>query len=261
MLKNTLLSLQLTLLLLVLLSECPLAHAQSILLSEYKTEFSYKGKTQGARAANIKLAAQLLDGVVIQPNEVFSFNKTVGPRTEKQGFKKAKVIFKKRLRKDFGGGVCQAASTLHAVFLYSGLEIVEHFPHSRASSYIQPSLDATVIWGVKDLQVKNTYPFPVKIVTDVSIPGVIHVALYGSDSAKQVTLHFQILETENFDIWKVARADWKLGRKKVQEPGTLGYRLFRVRNIQIARDVSREEWVLYNYPPSKRIILLGTGVE
>jgi vancomycin resistance protein YoaR len=256
-LKNALLSLLLVLLILVLLGSCPRAHAQSTLLSEYKTEFSYRGKAHGARAANIKLAAQLLDGVVIQPNELFSFNKTVGPRTEKQGFKKAKVIFKKRLRKDFGGGVCQAASTLHAVFLYAGLDIVEHSPHSRASSYIQPSLDATVIWGVKDLQVKNTYPFPVKIVTDISIPGIVHIALYGSGPAKKVTIQFQILETENFDIWKVARADWKLGRKKVQEPGTLGYKLYRIRYFQSLLGTSQEER-LFLYPPSRRIIIVGT---
>jgi len=259
--KNTLLLLPLIFMLLVLFGECQPAKAQSVILSEYKTDFSYRGKTHGARAANITLAAQLLNGVVIQPNEVFSFNKTVGPRTEKQGFKKAKVIFKKRLRKDFGGGVCQAASTLHATFLYAGFEIVEHSPHSRASAYIQPSLDATVIWGVKDLQVKNTYPFPVKIVTDVSTPGTLRIALYGNGPAKKVTLQFRILETENFDIWKVARADWKLGRKKVQEPGTLGYKLYRVRYLPTARGTSQEEWILYNYPPSKRIIIVGTGVE
>jgi hypothetical protein len=192
--------------------------------------------------------------------EVFSFNSVVGPRFERAGFKKAKVIFKKRLRKDYGGGVCQVASTLHAVFLHAGFEIVEAHPHSRVSAYIQPSLDSTVIWGSKDLKVRNPYKFPVRIIADVTKPGSIYITAHGNGKVPTVILMFEVKETQPFDTWKVARADWKVGKRKVQEPGTLGYKLYRVRLLQSPDGTIQEERLYFNYPPSKRIIVVGTGI-
>lgn len=237
-------------------------------LSEYSTEFAFRGKSSSARAENIKLAAQLLNGTVIQPGEVFSFNEVVGPRNEKAGFKKAKVIHKRRLRKDYGGGVCQVASTMHAAFLYAGFEIVEHTPHSRASTYIYPSLDATVVWPQTDLKVRNTHGFPIRITASVETPDMetgkppapakLHVALHGFGEVKRSLIDFQVVETEEFITWRIARADWPVGKTKVQEPGTLGYRLYRIRTVYDPIAGPRQERKLFVYPPSRKILIVGT---
>lgn len=237
--------------------------AQSVEMANYETEFAFRGKANAPRAANIELAASLLNGAVIEPGAEWSFNRAVGPRNERHGFQKAKVIVRKRLRKDFGGGVCQVASTLHAAALKAGFEIVEHHPHSRASTYIHPSLDATVAWGSMDLRIRNPHPFPVKVVTsirsvekDKKVEKVIQVAILGS-SKPNISMYFEIHETKEFETLTLYRRDWKAGRRKVQEPGTLGYKLTRIRMFNQPGGFFVQEARKFFYPPSRRIIILG----
>jgi vancomycin resistance protein YoaR len=236
------------------------AMAQDVVMTEYETKFAYTGKTHAPRAANIELAASLLDVSAIEPGGEWSFNEAVGPRNEKRGFKKAKAIIHRRLKKDFGGGVCQVASTLHAAALSAGLSIIEHHPHSRVSAYIHPSLDATVVWGQMDLRIQNPYPFKVWIDTDTSTPGVLKVSIWGAKKPN-VTLFFQIQETTDFESVTWYRNDWKKGRRKVQEPGTLGHKLTRFRVFKDGRGVSSWEKKTFAYRPSSRIVLLGTKEE
>ncbi len=66
--------------------------------------------TSGARVGNIALAAQKMDGTILQPGEEFSFNAVVGPRTSEYGYRNA---VNGRGVKVCGGGVAQAASTLY----------------------------------------------------------------------------------------------------------------------------------------------------
>jgi vancomycin resistance protein YoaR len=82
-------------------------------LAHFQTSFSRLGD-QGLRAHNIETAAARLDGVVLLPHELFSFNTVVGPRTVENGFSKGWEIFKGEMVEGIGGGTCQAASTLHA---------------------------------------------------------------------------------------------------------------------------------------------------
>jgi vancomycin resistance protein YoaR len=211
------------------------------------------------------MAVELLNGTTIEPGETFSFNKAVGPRTERRGFKKAKAIIKRRLRKDFGGGVCQVAGTTHAAFLLAGLQVVEQHPHSRASAYIQPSLDATVNWGVYDLKVTNQNSFPVKIVAKVDKSSKkrwhVVVELYGAEKTTSVDLFYDVKEKVDFETVILYRDDKRVGWRKVQEPGTPGYTLTRRRVITSMSGMVVEEVRPFFYPPSKKIIILGRKVE
>jgi hypothetical protein len=238
--------------------------AQTVVMGEYETQFSFRGKSHASRAANIELAATLLDGAIIAPGTEWSFNQEVGPRNERHGFRKAKVIFKRRLRKDFGGGVCQVASTLHAAALNSGLHIVEHTPHSRVSSYIHASLDATVVWPNVDLRIRNPYPFPVTVDTSIR-EGIseegkpvmfLKVSMWGK-SKPNVSVHFQVHETTEFETLTLFRNDWKAGKRRVQEPGSLGYKLTRTRVFARPDRSYVEEYRDFDYPPSRRIIIKG----
>lgn len=58
---------------------------------------------------NITIAAECIDGTVIAPGDVFSFNKIVGPRTEKYGYRSAP---NGRGANVIGGGVAQVASAI-----------------------------------------------------------------------------------------------------------------------------------------------------
>lgn len=126
----------------------------SDLFSDYTTYFD---PNQRERSQNIKLAAKAIDGVLLKPGEVFSFNDTVGPRTLAAGYKVAIVIEGKKFVPGLGGGVCQVSSTLYnSVRLASPtLSIVERSRHSLPITYVPPGLDATVAYPTLDFKFRN----------------------------------------------------------------------------------------------------------
>lgn len=94
------------------------------------------------KLANLSLAAQAIDGTVVYAGENFSFNETVGPRNERQGFRKAP---NGRGAMVTGGGVAQAASTLYMALLQMGDDVdidpVKTYGKRFSDDYVQnPSL-------------------------------------------------------------------------------------------------------------------------
>lgn len=122
------------------------------LLSEFTTQFSLE-KTK--RVKNMKIAARSLDQVLIAPGEIFSFNRSVGPRTKEAGYDEADIILNNEMVPGIGGGVCQVSSTLYNAVLEAGLPVIERYHHSLLISYVKPGLDATVAYDSKDLKFLN----------------------------------------------------------------------------------------------------------
>ena len=60
-----------------------------VLRSEFSTR--YLSSTE-ERKFNVNLASKTLDNTLVDINGEFSFNLTIGERTEKRGYKKAKII-------------------------------------------------------------------------------------------------------------------------------------------------------------------------
>lgn len=108
-----------------------------------------------ARTVNVRLAAMALDGVILEPDEVLSFNRRVGPRTVARGYQPAPVILHETRQVQTGGGVCQVASTVFIAGLLSGLGVSERWRHSSPVDYIALGEDATIAWGAKDLKLRN----------------------------------------------------------------------------------------------------------
>ncbi|WP_367567653.1 VanW family protein [Lacrimispora sp.] len=96
------------------------------------------------RNNNIKLAVNALDGLVIFPEEEFSFNKTTGNRTIERGYKPAGAYRNGEFVEEPGGGVCQVSSTLYNAIILSGIATTERHPHSFEPSYVIPGEDAMV---------------------------------------------------------------------------------------------------------------------
>jgi vancomycin resistance protein YoaR len=108
-----------------------------------------------ARTQNIRLAAGALDGTVLEPAQVLSFNRRVGERTLARGYQPAPVILHEARDVQVGGGVCQVASTLFDAALLAGLRATERHRHSYPIDYIPLAQDATIVWGAKDLKILN----------------------------------------------------------------------------------------------------------
>lgn len=129
------------------------------LLGSYTT---YGGGTDN-RITNLKLAVAACDGVELQPGEIFSYNDTLGPRTEERGYKEATVIVGGEHAQDIGGGICQISTTLFMACLESDLTIIERHNHAARIDYVEDGLDAAVVWGNQDFRFQNTTSYPIKI--------------------------------------------------------------------------------------------------
>ena len=158
-------------------------------ISAYTTYFN---QNEGGRCENIAIAASLIDGIVVQSYGDFSFNQTVGKRTEETGFHQAKIIVDGEYVLGVGGGVCQVSTTLYNAALKSGLEAVEFHPHTLRVGYVAPSRDAMVS-SISDLKLFNPHPFPVYLSAKVD-NGSVKITFYGKNQGLRYEICSRILE-------------------------------------------------------------------
>lgn len=123
-------------------------------ISTYTTQIYDKDEN---RIYNIKLACQRLDGHIVNADEEFSFNNTMGNMGKSDGYKKS-IGFDSNGKKIkmYGGGICQISSTLYNAVLASNLEVTERHAHSRRVYYVPKDKDATVYSDGPDFKFKNT---------------------------------------------------------------------------------------------------------
>ena len=130
-------------------------------IATYTTTLYDKEQT---RIDNINLAISKLNGVVIENGAEFSFNNTIGPMNEGNGFKKATGFDSNGKKiKISGGGICQISSTLYNCALIAGFDITERHPHSKRVYYVPKDKDATILYGSLDLKFVNNSGSKVRI--------------------------------------------------------------------------------------------------
>ncbi|SFG07616.1 VanW family protein [Oribacterium sp. WCC10] len=117
--------------------------------------FTTKTTANSIRNGNIKTAAAAINGTVLQPGEEFSFNETVGQRTEEKGYGGAPAYNEGEVVTEVGGGVCQVSSTLYNAVFRSGLTTTYRRSHTFAPTYVTPGTDATVSWPGPDYKFVN----------------------------------------------------------------------------------------------------------
>lgn len=111
--------------------------------------------TNSDRNKNIELASTALNGLILQPGEEFSFNKTTGERSSAKGYRPAGAYLNGVLIEEPGGGVCQVSSTLYNAVVFAGLTTTERHAHSYEPSYVTPGEDAMVSFGGPDMKFIN----------------------------------------------------------------------------------------------------------
>lgn len=158
-------------------------------LSAYTTYFN---QNDVGRCENIAIAASLIDGVTIQPYGEFSFNATVGKRTEEAGFQQAKIIMNGEYVLGVGGGVCQVSTTLYNAALKSGLTATEFHPHTLQVSYVSPSRDAMVSTQ-SDLKLFNPHAHAVYLSAKV-FDGGVQITFFGKNEGYRYEIISKALE-------------------------------------------------------------------
>jgi vancomycin resistance protein VanW len=130
------------------------------------------------KIANLRIAAARLGYVRVPAGKAISFWTQVGPPTQSNGFKLGRSLVEDRLSADIGGGLCQISGLLYELGLRAGMTIIERHAHSRdlyteETRFTPLGLDATVVWGYKDVRLGNVVGAPVTFAFDVDETSII----------------------------------------------------------------------------------------
>ena len=201
---------------------------------------SYETKTTNDhnRNTNLKLACQAINGTLLNPGDTFSFNDTVGKRTEAAGYKEAGAFFGGESVKEVGGGICQVSSTLYACVLAADLDVIDRTPHSQPVSYLPKGMDATVSWGGPEFKFRNDTDYPIRIDAEVS-GGMVKIKLIGTD-ARDYYVKVECRESEVLEP-DIRYVDYQWDNQEgyrdgdIIEKGTTGY-VIKTYKIKYSKD-------------------------
>ena len=217
------------------------------LRGSYSTDYA---SSLAGRKHNIRLALGKLDGIAIMPGETLSFNKTVGPRTEENGFQSAKIIVDGAYTDGVGGGVCQASTAVYNAALVAGLSCTAN-AHSICPSYCPPGLDA-MISSVSDLLITNPTEHPVYISVKSTDSGAT-VFVYGEKRNYDVVPESVIVKRVEFTTQEVVDSEHKYfdgayeqGDRRLVSPGKDGVSSETYLNYYSGKKLIRRELLRKN---------------
>ncbi len=141
-------------------------------------------RLQENKIVNLKIAAPLIDGILMEPGQIFSFWRLIGRATAKRGFKEGMYLNNGEVKEGVGGGLCQLSNLLFWMALHSPLEILERHHHSfdpfPDSGRVLPfGTGASVFYNYIDLQFRNNLPYTFQFrvwLTEKHLKGDIRVS-------------------------------------------------------------------------------------
>ena len=211
---------------------------------------------------NIKIASNDLNGTIVDSEQVFSFNDTLGKRTKNRGFVNAPIYSNNGVSNEIGGGISFVASGIYEGILRSGYEIKERLPHKYIVEYKEPGLDSAIYSGTYDLKFKNNTPNRLKIETINQNDGVRFRLIGKKENNKKVELNVEKKETEKFTTKYLPTNSLKDGEKKIIQIGRNGYISYVYRKIYINNELKENSLISKdNYQMLPEIVSVGANKD
>ncbi|MCL2175941.1 MAG: VanW family protein [Treponema sp.] len=144
------------------------------IIAQYKVTLRKELKDEEAlelqenKITNMKIAAERLNGIVIEQNKIFSFWNVIGNPSYKNGYTDGRVYSNVSVVKGVGGGLCQLSTFLYWIFLHTPVHITERHPHTidvnpSSKENISSRSGATVLYNFIDLKIKNNFDYPIQL--------------------------------------------------------------------------------------------------
>ena len=184
---------------------------------------------------NIRLASEVINGILIKPQDIFSFNKYVGPAEKADGYKESTIIANGVFVNGYGGGICQVSSTLYNALLLANLPIVERYNHSvygEATKYVPLGQDAAIFYGFKDLRFKNNSDHMIVIFSKV-FRDTLQVSIFGGNEGKaEIEIISKDKKVIDYQIIREKDSKLEAGQEKVVQEGVPGYQIKTYRIVR-----------------------------
>ena len=217
------------------------------------------------RIYNVKLAASRLNGILIKPGEIFSFDKAVGDISSLNGYKQAYVIENGKTVLGDGGGVCQVSTTFFRAILNAGFEVVERHAHAYRVHYYEddlgPGIDAAIYSPSIDLKFKNESGHYILIQSSIDeVNEQLTFEFYGTSDGRVATISKPVILSQSPAPETLYQDDPTLPVGQLKQidfsaPGANVYFTYSV--TKNGKQIISDKFVS-NYRPWQAIFLRGT---
>lgn len=211
------------------------------------------------RNFNIRHAADILNHSTVSGNGgIWSFNEVAGNCSEESGFKEANAIISGEYVQDFGGGICQVATTVFNAAYEAGLPILERNNHMFHSASYPAGRDAAIAYPSLDLKWENDTSAEIILLTSYTDSSVT-VSLYGVSPEREVTTETGERYTgASFETKREVDDKLAPGSEYVKTIGEDGSSITVVRTVKNkAGEVLFEDTFSSYYSPKNEVIVEG----
>lgn len=222
---------------------------------------SFKGSSSN-RKYNIKKGAEMMNGTVLRPGEVFSCNDKLGVRTSANGWKMAGAYVQGNVDEQAGGGVCQLSSTLYNAVVMADLKIVNRQNHSMPVSYVDKGRDATInsVGNIIDFKFENSTDSDLVIIAFVD-GNKVTFELYGvpfaTDEYDRIDIRTERISKTEIKEEVTEDPTKDVGYEEITQEGTTGYVYKAYKQYYKGTKMVREELLnnsTYKMYPTKKIV-------
>lgn len=212
------------------------------------------------RMHNLASAARRLDGVLIEPGEIFDLRAMLGDVRGESPFRLAPV--QPRDGDPLEAALGQVASTVYAAALFAGLPIIEQHPRARPGEELEPGLDAALD-AQHNLRFRNDLTVPVVLAVGAragNVRAVLRGAKPRAHDAREVELGLLVDEVTPYPELTLPDPSLPDGVRVIAQRGVPGLRVVLKRSVHPPGEPaeSSEERVT-SYAPSPRLVRVGTG--
>jgi len=223
---------------------------------------NFKGSSAG-RIRNIKTAAGRLDGILVAPGEIFSFNRSLGDVSKETGYDTAYIIKEGRTVLGTGGGVCQVSTTVFRAALNAGLPILARTAHDYRVHYYEPPVgfDATVYDPSPDLKFKNDTPAYILIESWWNVgQHTLCFEIYGTDDGRRIEISKSVIHSQSPPPEALYQDDPTLpkGTTKQVDWAAWGARVSFTRRVFRGGELLQDDLFESRYFPWRAVYKVGT---
>lgn len=220
---------------------------------------------EGERVKNLKRAAEMINGSILMPGEEFSVVEATTPYTKENGYVDGSAYENGQVVQNIGGGLCQVSTTLYNAVLYSELKVTERSAHSMIVTYVDPSRDAAIAEGVKDLKFVNNYESPIFLEGYIDGNNQLRFHIYGRETrpkSRSVEYESETLERKEYTKKFVEEAGQPIGYMEREGIGFNGRtaRLWKV-VCENGREISRDVINNSTYKASEVKVKIGVASD
>lgn len=141
-------------------------------------EFSTHTTSNNDRNTNVRIACESCNGKILWPGESFSYNETLGRRTEDKGYKPAPAYSNGEHVMEYGGGICQVSTTIYNAVIAANLQVDSRRGHTYVPTYVDPGCDAAVSYPEPEFKFTNDSNAPIGLKVTFA-DRTISVQIYG----------------------------------------------------------------------------------